>query len=47
MTKLLAVVTLREPILCFVCLYLDCDVAEAVQTKTFFGFDSSGEGDKK
>jgi hypothetical protein len=44
MAELLAVVTLREAILGFVNLRLNCDIAEAFQFKNFLGFRNARKG---
>jgi hypothetical protein len=42
--KLLAVVALREGVLCSICLYLDGNVAEAWRLEDFLGFFRSRQG---
>jgi uncharacterized protein YqiB (DUF1249 family) len=43
--ELLAVVALSKPVLSFVRLYPDCNVAEVVQFENFLGLRRSGQGD--
>jgi hypothetical protein len=42
--ELLAVIALHKTILSSICLYLDCDVAEAWQSENFLGFCRSQQG---
>jgi hypothetical protein len=45
--ELLAVVALSKPVLSFVRLYLDCNVAEAGQSEELLGLRRSGQSDEE